>query len=173
MSAEAARAKVASMADTRPPLTDSGEKAVLLAFLDYLREAVIGKADGLSDEAGRTAGVPSGTSILGLIKHLAVSERYWFAEIFSGANVPAPDFSMDVAADETTEQIIADYRHAIERSNTIIESTGSWDTLSALAPRGRPNLSLRWVVVHMIEETGRHAGHADILRELIDGSIGR
>lgn len=160
--------------DVRPPGVDSGEKSTLVAFLNYLREAVAAKAEGLSTEQGRAPGVPSGTSVLGLIKHLTASEVYWFAWAYEGGDFDPPRFNMDVADSDTTEDLLAAYRAAIERSNEII---GRCAELSRLAARasGRDGgvHSMRWVLVHMIEDTARHAGHVDILREQLDGTVGR
>ncbi|MFB6700849.1 mycothiol transferase [Streptomyces rubiginosohelvolus] len=83
--------------DVGPPDSDSDEKSTLLTFLNYVREAVAAKAQGLDDRQGRTPGVPSGTSVLGLLKHLTAAELYWFAWAFEGADVEHPDFSMDLS----------------------------------------------------------------------------
>ncbi|MFF9343846.1 MULTISPECIES: DinB family protein [unclassified Streptomyces] len=160
--------------DVGPPGGGSDEKSTLSAFLDYLREAVAAKARGLDDEKGRTPGVPSGTSVLGLVKHLTAAELYWFAWAFEGADVEHPDFGMEVSDDEDADGLLAAYREAVERSNEII---GRCDDLSGpcARPAGKAGVvrTMRWVLVHMIEETARHAGHADILREQADGSVGR
>ncbi|WP_431787584.1 DUF664 domain-containing protein [Streptomyces sp. G9] len=83
--------------DVGPPDSDSDEKSTLLTFLNYVREAVAAKAQGVDDRQGRTPGVPSGTSVLGLLKHLTAAELYWFAWAFEGADVEHPDFSMDLS----------------------------------------------------------------------------
>ncbi|MFI6641274.1 DinB family protein [Streptomyces sp. NPDC050504] len=160
--------------DAGPPECPPDEKSTLLAFLDYVRASVAAKALGLDDERGRTPGVPSGTSVLGLVKHLTAVEVYWFAWAFDGADVPHPDFGMDVADDESAEGLVAAYRAAVERSNAIVARCDDLERPCARAA-GRAGLvrSLRWVLVHMIEETARHAGHADILREQADGATGR
>ena len=155
--------------DTRPPRTDTDERTTLLGFLDYLRAGVLGKAEGVPEPDVRTAGVPSGTSLLGLVKHLTAVERFHFL----GEDAPDWGRTMRPAPDETTEGLLAGYREAIARAN---EQIGTCTDLAAPAPhwpRRGPAPSMRWILVHMIEETGRHAGHADILRERIDGSTGR
>ncbi|MEV6425057.1 DinB family protein [Streptomyces sp. NPDC051662] len=160
--------------DVGPPGTDSGEKSTLLAFLNYVREAVATKAQGLEDRHGRTPGVPSGTSVLGLVKHLTAAELYWFAWAFEGADVAHPDFSMDLSEGDSADDLLAAYRDAIERSNEIIERCDDMNRPCARAAgKAGAVRSMRWVLVHMIEETARHAGHADILREQADGSVGR
>ncbi|MET9916338.1 DinB family protein [Streptomyces sp. NPDC006435] len=158
--------------DLRPPTLDADEKTTLSAFLDYLREAVVAKAHGLSDEEARTAGVPSGTSVLGLVKHLTAVELGWFAWSYAGADVELGD-DCPPTGDETAESLVAAYRRAVERSNGIVAACDDLDRPGARSLRETPPPSMRWVLVHMIEETARHAGHADILREQIDGSVGR
>ncbi|MEU2506344.1 DinB family protein [Streptomyces sp. NPDC007863] len=160
--------------DTGPPGEGPDEKATLLAFLDYLRDAVAAKARGLDDARGRTAAVPSGTSLYGLVRHLTAAERYWFVWAFEGADVPHPDLSMRLGPDDGEENLLAAYREAVARSNEI---AGACADLSApcARPAGKDGVvrSMRWVLVHMIEETARHAGHADIIRERLDGAVGR
>lgn len=159
--------------DLRPPTLDADEKTTLSAFLDYLREAVVAKAHGLSDEEARTAGVPSGTSVLGLVKHLTAVELGWFAWSYAGEDIECGDDDSPPAEDETAESLLAAYRRAVERCNEIIDACDDLDRPGARSLRETPPPSMRWVLVHMIEETARHAGHADILREQIDGSVGR
>lgn len=156
--------------DTGPPRTGGDEKAVLLGFLEYLRRSVADKAAGVPEPQVRTAGVPSGTSLLGLVRHLACVERFHFLgeepEDWAGTMRPSPG--------ETAGGVLADYREAIARANEVIEACTDLTRPAPRPPQRRgPAPSMRWVLVHMIEETGRHAGHADILREQIDGSTGR
>jgi hypothetical protein len=155
--------------DTRPPRTAADERATLLGFLDYLRAAVAAKAEGVGEPQVRTAGVPSGTSLLGLVKHLSAVERFYFL----GEATTDWAATMRPDPDETAEGLLAAYRDATARANEVI---GTYPDLELPAPRppGRGSASsMRWLLVHMIEETGRHAGHADILREQIDGATGR
>jgi hypothetical protein len=160
--------------DVRPPTLDSDEKPTLLAFLDYVRGAAAAKARGLADGQGRTPAVPSGTSVLGLVKHLTAAELYWFAWAYDGSDIPRPGFGMEITEAETAEGLLAAYRDAVDRSNEIIARCDDLSRPSARATSdGLPARSMRWVLLHMIEETARHAGHADILREQTDGSVGR
>jgi uncharacterized damage-inducible protein DinB len=157
--------------DRRTPFTIGDEKQTLVDFLDYLRHSVILKADGLSDDTARLPGVPSGTSLLGLIKHLTYVEIGWFHFAFGGLDVALP--SGDLEADDNISTVVAAYREACERSNEIV---GDCDDLDELCPHtgGAPErMTRRWVLVHLVEETARHAGHADIIRERIDGTVGR
>ena len=155
--------------DTGPAWTASDEKATLVGFLDYLRESIVDKVADVPELQVRTAGVPSGTNLLGLIKHLTAVEWLYFLK------EPIADLrrTFRPTLQETVEGLLAEYRDTTAQTNKVI---GTWTDLTQSAPRpaGRgPAPSQRWVLVHMIEETGRHAGHADILREQIDGSTGR
>ncbi|MFF4044314.1 DinB family protein [Streptomyces sp. NPDC001816] len=153
----------------------AGEKNILHASLNRHRDAVLWKLDGLDDEQLRRPMTPSGTTLLGLVKHLASVEYGWLVETFGRAGEPLwfdpyKDEDMSVAPGETTEQIVAFYARARAAADRTIAE------LPLDAP-GRPawrdvSVSLRWTLVHMIEETARHAGHMDILRELIDGATG-
>src|SRR5947199_248835 len=118
---------------------------------------------------------PSGTNLLGLVKHLAYTEYGWFCEPFGRSFVPSPavgdkdEFEMMVAADETTAGIVAFYAKARAEADAAIEALD----LEALGDGwSGEQVTMRWVLIHMVEETARHAGHMDILRELIDGATG-
>ena len=159
---------------TTTPFT-ADEKTTLLAALQSHREVMLWKLDGLSDKEIRRAMVPSGTSMLGLVKHLANAEYGWFCETFGRPTEPLTDISDDPEADmraaegETTEEIVAFYRRAWVAADAAILELPLDATGTSYSDK---TVSLRWVLVHMIEDTVRHAGHADILRELIDGSTG-
>jgi hypothetical protein len=155
--------------DHRPPRTGVGEKATLVEFLNYLRRAMQSNLEGAPEPQVRTAGVPSGTSVLGLVKHLSHVERFYFL----GEDVSDWSKPFRPTSDDTVDSVAAAYAEAIARANEIIEAC---EDLSQPAPRSaRPQSApaMRWILVHMIEETARHAGHADILREQIDGATGR
>ena len=155
--------------DTRPPHTGADEKATLLGFLDYLRAAIAAKAEGVAEPQVRTAGVPSGTNLLGLIKHLTFVERFYFL----GEDVADWAATLRPTPDDTADGVLAGYREAARRSNDVIDGYADLTQPAPRPPRRRSAPSMRWLLVHMIEETGRHAGHADILREQIDGATGR
>jgi uncharacterized damage-inducible protein DinB len=154
------------------------ENAMLSAFLDRYRETMLWKLEGLSTEQASRRLVPSATTLLGVIKHLAYVERSWFQMYFAGGPVnfpwakdePDPDIDFRISATDTIESISALYQQEIAKSREIVAGA-SLDDLSKNEERGLR--SLRWIMVHMIEETARHAGHADILRELTDGAIGQ
>lgn len=158
------------MPDRRTPFRLTGEKETLLDFLDYLRESVIVKISGVSEEAARRSPVPTGTCLLGLVKHLTTVEVLWFQIAFAGRDVAAAG---EVDAGDTVASAVAAYRDAIRSSNSIVDGQDDLDRLCAKALAAPEPLSLRWLLVHMVEETARHAGHADIVREQIDGVTGR
>jgi uncharacterized damage-inducible protein DinB len=155
------------------PLTDSGELDTALAFLNFNRESVLKKTDGLDEEQLRRVVVPTGTNLLGLVKHLAAAERYWFDLYLTGTTPPeGSKLGMRVPRATTAEAVISDYRAAIAESNTAVIAAGDPQAPLARRVRGQ-RLTLRWLLAHMTSETARHAGHADILREQIDGVTGR
>jgi uncharacterized damage-inducible protein DinB len=153
------------------------EKTMLSAFLDRYRETIIWKLDGLTKAQAVERLVPSATTLLGIVKHLAYVERIWFQLRFAGEAVTFPwkkeeddqDPEFRIEPADTIASVTALYRQEIARSREIVDRA-SLDDLSKSTPQPR---SLRWIMIHMIEETARHAGHADILRELTDGSIGQ
>jgi len=155
--------------DQRPPRLAGGEREVLTGLLQFQRESLLRKVTGLDEEAARRQLVGSGTTLLWLIKHLAQAELLWFAVRFAGLDTDLPDDA--VAASDTVASVSAGYRAATARADTIIATAGLDDPCKGVP--GPEPLPLRWVVAHMLEETARHAGHADILRELVDGSTGR
>ncbi|WP_369206906.1 DinB family protein [Streptomyces sp. PU-14G] len=161
--------------DVGPPRTEGDERETLTAFLGYMREAVIAKAAGLTDEVGLAPGVPSGTSLLGLVKHLTRVEHNWFVWAYAGDGGEQPlDDDAPPEAGETGEALIAAYQDAIRASDEVIASCDDLGRRGARSLRaGAEGPTMRWLLVHMIEETGRHAGHADILREQTDGATGR
>jgi uncharacterized damage-inducible protein DinB len=124
----------------------------------------------LTDQQQRTAGVPSGTNLLGLIQHLTWVEYHWFQRVFLDQDRDIHD-SMDVPVDQTRVEVVAAYRGACARSDEIVRACPDLSTMAKIANPGEDKtVSLRRIVAHMIEETARHAGHADILRERIDGA---
>lgn len=154
--------------DSPPPRTGTSEKEVLVGFLDYLRECVVDKVRGVAEPLVRTPGVDSGTNLLGLVKHLTHVERYTFL----GESVTDWQSTFHADPDDTVDGWIDAYREATSAANAVIGACADLASASARPSKGQPP-SMRWTLVHMIEETGRHAGHLDILRELADGSTGR
>jgi len=160
--------------DLGPPHINADEKTTLVLFLDYLRDRVAAKLDGLADHEAVTPGVPSGTSIGGLVKHMTGVELNWFVWAYEGADVPTWDHNAPATEDDTAEALIEAYRVAVERANAVVAACDDLDRPGVRSLRDNVTApSMRWILVHMIEETARHAGHADILREQIDGAVGR
>ena len=157
----------------RVPLNDDGELDTALAFLSFGRSCVLKKVEGLDEEQLRRRLLVSDTTLLGLVQHLTDAERYWFGHTLAGDPRYADvDFDMMVAADRSADQVIAGYRTAITASDALIRAADGLDARTAHPVNDEPR-TLRWVLAHMTSETVRHAGHADILRELIDGVTGR
>jgi uncharacterized damage-inducible protein DinB len=155
------------------PRVDSGELDTAQAFLSFARRCVLKKADGLSDEQLRRVLVGSGTSVLGLVQHLAETERFWFGHHLAGdAWDDGQEDGMTVPAGRAAADVLADYRAAIEDSDRAIRAAGDPEARFAIPVDGSRH-TLRWVMAHMTSETARHAGHADILREQLDGTTGR
>ena len=151
------------------------ELETLVRYLDTYRDIIAFKAEGVERSAGIKPMVPSGTSLLGIVKHLAYVERWWFQSVVGQLDVEYPWSDDDPDADwridegESVRDIIDLYRQECEKSRAIISELQSPDST---VPHGDGEISVRRVLIHMVEETARHAGHADILRELIDGSTG-
>ncbi|MEV8311589.1 DinB family protein [Streptomyces flavidovirens] len=151
-----------------------GEKESLQVSLDRHRDAVLWKLDGLDDEQLRRPMTPSGTSLLGLVKHLASVEYGWFCTTFGRESEPLwfdPFKGEDivVADGESTWDIVEFYGRARAAADRAIAEL-DLDTLGTSWSGN--TVSMRWVLIHMLEDTVRHAGHMDILRELIDGATG-
>ena len=158
----------------RVPFTGA-EKESLQVALERHRDAVLWKLEGLGDDDLRRQMTPSGTSLLGLVKHLAAVEYGWFCDTFGREAEPLPfddddpDADLRVEPDETTADLLAFYGRARAAADRAIDEVGLEET--GMAWFGEP-VTMRWVLIHMVEETARHAGHVDILRELIDGVTG-
>ena len=162
------------MAPRQVPLVGA-EKESLWAALDRHHDVVLWKLADLDDEQLRRVVVPSGTSLLGLVKHLAAVEYGWFCETFGRQSEALPFDDDDPEADlrvepsDTAAELISFYRRARAAADQVISELD----LDAV---GRAwwgeEVSMRWVLIHMLEETARHAGHMDVARELIDGRTG-
>ena len=152
------------------------ELGTLGRYLDVYRDVVRWKVGGVDLEAAKRPMVPSGTSLLGVVKHLAYVERWWFQSVIAGDDVDFPDWGTDdpdadfrITDEETVESVLAFYDGECERSRQILAGLDDPDSLRSV---NGEDLSVRRILVHMVEEVARHAGHMDILRELIDGATG-
>jgi uncharacterized damage-inducible protein DinB len=165
-----------SLPDTRvDPPPAASERELLISFLDLYRETILVKVRGLTEDHLRRRLVPSPTTLLGIVKHLGYVERSWFRMRFNGENLPVPwteqdpDADFRIEPDETAESVLAFYRDQVERARAIVATAQLGDRVKGQA---KQPYTLRWILMHMIEETARHAGHADILREQTDGATG-
>ncbi len=158
--------------DHRAPVVGAGEAQTALSFLDYLRGCLAAKLIGLGEDDARRPLVQSGTNLLWLAKHVAGVEAFWLHVVFAGGPEDVIPDDEDLSGD-TVGSVLALLRRVGEGTAEIVEAHPDLGELGALAPFGPPLRSLRWTLAHLLEEIGRHAGHADILRELLDGSVGR
>lgn len=157
-----------------PPQT-GGESVQLNSYLDWQRATVHLKAAGLSDVDAHRSTLPSPLiTVASLASHLRWVERYWFSEVLGGIPHEAPytkenpDGDFTVAADLPLDRLLAEYADECEASRDVVAKLD----LDTEVPHKEGLLSVRWVVLHMIEETARHAGHLDIVRENLDGAVG-
>ncbi|MEV6445383.1 DinB family protein [Amycolatopsis sp. NPDC051716] len=167
-----------------PPL-DGDETTTLLGFLDFHRATLAWKCAGLDAAALRATHPPSTMTLGGLLKHLAYVEDNWFSHVLTGRSRMAPfdaidwaatpDWDWDSAAHDTPDQLRELWADAVERARAAVTGALADGDLGQRARRTRldgSTPSLRWILVHMIEEYSRHNGHADLLRESIDGRTG-
>lgn len=158
----------------RVPFTGD-EKQSLLVSLDRHRDVVLWKLQGLDDEQLRRPMTPSGTTLLGLVKHMAAVDYGWFCETFGHDLEELPFDENDENADlriepsETTAEVLAFHARARAAANQVVAQHDLDDLGTSWAGDA---VSMRWVLIHMVEEVARHAGQMDIIRELIDGAVG-
>ena len=157
-----------------PPFA-AGEREMLTAFLDFQRATVLTKCMGVLDADARRIVAPSARMTLaGLVSHLKWTEHYWFVRVLAGVDETAPydgidsDADWSPAHDVSFEQLLFEYDQQCARSSEIAAGV----ELGGVAKHGNRPATLRWILLHMIEETARHLGHADIVREFIDGTTG-
>lgn len=158
------------------------EKTALTEMLDYYRTVMLRKTEGLSDSQLAIRLEPSNLTLGGLLMHLALVEDGWFQSTFLGGELGEPWNDFDWASDPDWEfhrsheysrdVIVAQYEGAIARSREVVAGAESLDVVAASGTRDGEDINLRWILVHLIEEYARHAGHADLIRESIDGATG-
>ncbi|MEV1046314.1 DinB family protein [Streptomyces sp. NPDC049916] len=161
------------------PALDAGERPMLEGWLDFHREKLAEKCAGLTDAQLREASVPpSPLTLLGLVRHLAEVERFWFREVLTGAELPDlyateedPDGDFAVSGSDTWAGTEAVWRAETAAARESAAAFGLDDLSRGLGRSGKP-FSLRWIYTHMIEEYAQHNGHADLLRERVDGVTG-
>jgi uncharacterized damage-inducible protein DinB len=158
-----------------PPYV-ADERSMLAAWLDFQRATLLAKCAGLDDAQLRLRAVePSALSLIGIVRHMADVERTWFRRVLLGEDCPrlharGEDVGGVEQADPQAD--LAAYREQVERSRSALEAAGSLDVLAVERRDGVHELSLRWICVHMVQEYARHNGHADLLRERLDGATG-
>jgi uncharacterized damage-inducible protein DinB len=165
-----------------PDSTTTSERDSLGQYLDYQRETILLKTEGLTKEQLGQRIPSSGLTLAGLLYHLALVEEAWFEVDFLGHEsredwlgidwTADPDYEFRTALEKEPEWLRSRYRDACDRARQVTAAAGSLDDTSVSTRVGGKPFTLRWVLLHLIEETARHAGHADLLREAIDGAVG-
>ncbi|MGD3106037.1 DinB family protein [Streptomyces sp. YGL11-2] len=156
----------------------AGERETLRAYLDFHRATLAMKTDGLTDEQLRSRSMPPSTlTLLGLVRHLAEVERTWFRRVINGEDIPlvwSAEGDYQVAYDAsgaTRAEAFEAWQTEVAHARRIEQAAASLD-VTAYQPRWGEEVSLRLVMLHMIHEYARHNGHADFLREGVDGVVG-
>lgn len=163
--------------DLRPfPPAAADELATLTGFLDYLRGTVALKVRGLSDADGARRMLPSATTASGIVRHLTRVERSWFHDDIDGdtdgrwaRSGRDRAWEFGVTAEDSLDDLLLDYAEACAESRQVLSGHGLDEPCLGTSKEH----NVRWVLVHMIEETARHCGHLDIIRELLDGTTGQ
>ncbi|MBA3286453.1 MAG: DinB family protein [Acidimicrobiia bacterium] len=157
-----------------------GERATLQWFLDYFRAVLVRKAEGVTEEQARLAACPpSDMTLLGLVRHMADVERHWFGRALPGVELPSiyygdahPDGDEDGDFHPPPGATVAEALATHGAEIAAADVTAAGFELDDVERAGRQQANLRWIMVHMIEEYARHCGHADLLRQAIDGATG-
>jgi uncharacterized damage-inducible protein DinB len=165
-----------------PDATTTSERDSLAQYLDYQRETILLKTEGLTKEQLGQKIPSSDLTLAGILYHLALVEEDWFEvkflghedrEDWAGIDWDAdPDYEFRTALEKEPDWLRRRYRDACNRARKVAAEAGSLDDVSVSAGVGGKPFTLRWMTLHLIEETARHAGHADLLREAIDGVVG-
>ena len=161
------------------PIEGTNEE-MLLSFIDFHRATLVNKCSGLTTDQAKLRSVPpSSMSLLGIVRHMADVEKMWFIGRFRGEEPSAlfrsaedPDGAFNDLSGPDLEESLAIFLLACERSREIVAGTSSFDQIAVGPRRGNQYVSMRWILFHLIEEYARHNGHADLLREVIDGTTG-
>lgn len=172
---------------TRPASPDiplaADELTTLTAFLDFYRAELLDRIWGLDHERLQRTTAASSLTLARLVGHMTGVEMHWFLEVLDGDEEPAhvqaldweadPDAEMTRAGSLTPEELVAEFTEQCEDSRRRTDAAASLDQLSVGTSRSGEHFNLRWILVHMIEEYARHCGHADLIRESIDGDTAR
>ncbi|PNG22187.1 DinB family protein [Streptomyces cahuitamycinicus] len=166
--------------ERREPATTADERTMLEGWLDYHRQTLAWKCEGLTDAQLRTAAVePSELSLMGLVRHMAVVERGWFRKVLAAEDADRlycteedPDGEFHLSQSDTWEEAYATWQSEIETARRNAARFGLDDMSEGKHRRTGERFNLRWIYTHMIEEYARHNGHADLIRERIDGATG-
>jgi hypothetical protein len=166
--------------ERREPAQNADERAMLEGWLDYHRQTLAWKCEGLTDAQLRTASAePSGLSLMGLVRHMAEVERGWFRKVLAGDD-PGPIYFTDedrdgdfhVTESDTWEEAYTTWQGETATARRLAAGCGLDDLSKGISRFTGEPFSLRWIYTHMIEEYARHNGHADLIRERIDGATG-
>ena len=171
------------MADSRAELIDPAfigdERQLLVGFLDYFRTVFLRKVEDLDDDQSRMKVASSDMDLLGMTRHLADVERWWFRMVFTSETDTGiydsdddPDLDWHHSPDDTLADAVVHWHAEVARAREIVTAAPTLDQIGELSTTHRGEISLRWILIHMIEEYARHSGHADYLREAIDGATG-
>lgn len=162
-----------------PAIHAAEERTMLTGMLDWYREGVLLKVDGMDQHAATSSPLRSGTTAAGLVKHLALVEDSWFTDRLAGYGDPEPwvgapfdqdpDWEFHSANEQPLGDVVDLYQAACARSRAV---TADLDMDHAVVDERGRTITLRFVLVHLVEETARHLGHLDVLRELADGRTG-
>lgn len=166
--------------ERREPATDADERAMLEGWLDYHRRTLAWKCEGLTDAQLRTASVsPSELTLLGLVRHMADVERGWFRRVLTGEDAGPihysradPDGEFHLTPADTWAEAYATWQEEIEAARRNAAGFALDDMSKGTHARTGERFNLRWLYTHMIEEYARHNGHADLIREALDGATG-
>jgi uncharacterized damage-inducible protein DinB len=162
------------------PSTTADERTMLEGWLDYHRQTLVWKCEGLTDAQLRTASVePSELTLMGLVRHMAEVERGWFRQVLTGEaagpiyfSEADPDGEFHLSESDTWEEAYATWQSEIDKARRNAAGFGLDDLSKGTSRRTGEHFNLRWIITHMIEEYARHNGHADLVRERLDGATG-
>jgi uncharacterized damage-inducible protein DinB len=155
------------------------EHTMLSQFLDYYRAVFARKIEGIDEVAARQLLAPSAMHLLGMTRHMADVERWWFRRFFAGEAIAPlydtaddPDIDWHPEPHETLAATAGVWRDEVTAARAVVAAVTDLDTIAFDRTGHRGDVSLRWIMIHMIEEYARHCGHADLIRESIDGATG-